>query len=301
MPPISSTGVMIGSSASKRKIRSSTNSSPRATKTEICAGALNLRHHRPEQQRPADHDRQLGHRLEEARARELDVAAPAVLVRVVGDREHHQDRHQHAGQDAGEEERADRDVGHHPVDHERQARRDDRPERRRGRGHADRELGRVAVLLHRLDLDRAEARGVGDRGAAHAGEDHRADHVDVAEPALQPAHQRQGEVVDAVGDAGVVHQVAGEDEERHRQQREAVDAADHAVDHHERRQVAADQDVDQRGAGHGDGHRNAAGHEEQEDDLEHAAPRRRRTSSSAARARCSRAASGASPPGWSGR
>ena len=33
--------------------------------------------------------------------------------------------------------------------------------------------------------------------------------------------------------------------------------------------LPADQDVDQRGAGHGDGHRQAAAHEEQEDDLQH--------------------------------
>jgi hypothetical protein len=87
--------------------------------------------------------------------------------------------------------------------------------------------------------------------------------------ALQPADQREREVVDAVGDAGVVHQVAGQDEERHRQQRKAVDAADHAVHHRERRQVAADQDVQQRRARHRDGHRHAAGHQEQEDHFQH--------------------------------
>ena len=68
MPPISSTGVMIGSSASKRKMRSSTNSSARPTKTEICGGAPICDDDRPEQQRPADDDRELAHRLAEARA-----------------------------------------------------------------------------------------------------------------------------------------------------------------------------------------------------------------------------------------
>ena len=56
-----------------------------------------------------------------------------------------------------------------------------------GRGDADREFGVVAVILHRLDLDGAEAGGIGDRGARHAGEDHRADDVDVREPAAHPA------------------------------------------------------------------------------------------------------------------
>ena len=66
--------------------------------------------------------------------------APLVLVREVGDGDHHQDRHHHAGQDAGQEQRAHRDVGEQRVDHERQRRRDDRPERRRRGGHSDREL-----------------------------------------------------------------------------------------------------------------------------------------------------------------
>ena len=66
MPPISSTGVMIGSSASKRKMRSTTNSSARPTKTEICAGAPIRLDHQPQQERPADDDAELDDRLAEA-------------------------------------------------------------------------------------------------------------------------------------------------------------------------------------------------------------------------------------------
>ena len=47
------------------------------------------------------------------------------------------------------------------------------------RRDADREAEVVALILHGLDLDRSQTRGVGDRGAGHAGEDHRADDVDV--------------------------------------------------------------------------------------------------------------------------
>ena len=103
------------------------------------------------------------------------------------------------------------------------------PERGGGRGDADRKLGASSHGPHRLDLDGAEARGIGDRGAGHAGKDHRADDVDVAEAAAHPADQRDREIVDAAGDAGDVHQVAGEDEERHREQRKALDAGDHAL------------------------------------------------------------------------
>ena len=170
----------------------------------------------------------------------------------------------------------------------------------------DGELGRVAVVLHRLDLDRAEAAGVGDRGAGHAGEDHAAHDVDVPEPALQPADQREREVVDAVGDPGGVHQVAGEDEERHREQREAVDAADHAVDHGERGNRPRDPDVQQRGERHRHRDRQAGhqrGQEAAEEETVHGARsrlRRRVSLRPAARARSSPAASGATRPGSSG-
>ena len=144
---------------------------------------------------------------------------------------HHEQRHDDARDHPAEEERADRDVRHHAVDDEGQRRRDDRPERRRGGGDADRELGRVAVVLHGLDLDRAEAGGVGDRRAGHAREDHRADDVHLREPALHPADERDREAIDAAGDAGDVHEIAGEDEERHGEKREALDAGDHALGH----------------------------------------------------------------------
>ena len=65
----------------------------------------------------------------------------------------------------------------------------------------------VAVILHRLDLDGAEPSGVGDRGAGHAGKNHRAEDVDMREPATHPAAGRDSEIVDAVGDAGGIHRL----------------------------------------------------------------------------------------------
>ena len=106
----------------------------------------------------------------------------------------------------------------------------------------------VAVVLHRLDLDGAETGGVGDRRPRHAGEDHRADDVDVAEAALHPADERNREAVDATGHAGDVHQIAGQDEERHRQQRKALDAGDHALRQRDVGRDAGDEDVEQRRA-----------------------------------------------------
>ena len=163
----------------------------------------------------------------------LLVATHAVAPRAVGGVAHHEQRHHRAGNEAAEKQCADRDVAHHAVYHERQGRRDDRPEGGGGGGDADGELGVVAVVLHRLDLDRAETRGVGDRRAGHAGEDDRAEDVHMCEPAAHPAAGRDRKIVDAVGDAGGVHQVAGKDEERHCQQRKAVEPAGHAVQDHE--------------------------------------------------------------------
>jgi hypothetical protein len=121
------------------------------------------------------------------------------------------------------------------------------------------------MVLHGLDLDGAEAGGIPDRRARHAGEDHRAHDVDVGEPAAHPAHRRDGEIVDAVGDAGRVHQVAGQDEERHRQQREAVDAAHHAVQDHEVGDAGQKVRIEQRRGRQCDEHRHPHDEDQQED------------------------------------
>ncbi len=181
-----------------------------------------------------------------------------------GDGAHHEDRHHDAGDEPAEEQRADRDVRHHPVDDEGQRRRDDRAERRRGGGHADGEFGRIAVVLHGLDLDGAEAGRVGNGGARHAGEDHRADDVDVAEPALHPADEGHGEAIDAPGDAGNIHQVTGEDEERDGEQRKALDAGDHAVGKHHVRRDAGDENVEERCRRHGEGDGQSEQHQHDE-------------------------------------
>ena len=186
-----------------------------------------------------------------------------LLVGEIGHGRHHEQGHDDAGNHAAEKQRADRDVRHHAVDHERQRRRDDRAERRGGRGHADGELGGVAVILHRLDFDGAEAGGIGDRGAGHAGKDHRADDIDVAEAAAHPAHQRDREFVDAARHAGDVHEIAGQNEERHGQQRKALDAGDHALRQRHVGRDAGDENVDQRRYRHGERDRKADQHQQQ--------------------------------------
>ena len=64
--------------------------------------------------------------------------------------------------------------------------------------------------------------GVGDGAAAHAGEDHARDDVDVAEPAPDAPDGGDTEPQQPLADGAGVHDVGGDDEERHGQQHEAA-------------------------------------------------------------------------------
>ena len=89
------------------------------------------------------------------------------------------------------------------------------------------------MLLHSLDLNRADAGGVGQRRAGHTREDQGANNVDLGEPALHPPDERKGEVVDTAGDTADIHQVAGHDEHWHGQQRKAIEALQHSLRDHQ--------------------------------------------------------------------
>ncbi|SPT39496.1 Uncharacterised protein [Achromobacter denitrificans] len=119
------------------------------------------------------------------------------------------------------------------------------------------------MVFHGLDFNGAQARRVGNRGARHAGEHHRADDVHLPQAAAHPAHQRHREVVDAAGDAGDVHQVARQDEKRHGQKRKRFNARDHALRHHHVGHAAGNQNEQQRRAHHGHRHRQAQDHQQQ--------------------------------------
>ena len=188
-------------------------------------------------------------------------------MREIGHSQHHQQRHQNAGQNARQKQGSNTDIGHHAVDHKGQARWNDGPQCGRSGGDAHRKLAAVAVVFHGLDLHRAQAGRISNGGAAHAGKNHRADHIDMAQSPFEPTHQGQRIVENPVGDAGIVHQVAGQNKEGHSQQRKAVNAADHAVDHHKGRRGVLPKQVDHGGPGHGNGHRDAARHQNKKDDF----------------------------------
>ena len=71
-----------------------------------------------------------------------------------------------------------------------------------------------------------ESRSIGHGRAGQSRENAGGQNGHIPEAALHVAHQRQGNVHDALGQAARVHDLAGQHEERHRQEWEAVGAVD---------------------------------------------------------------------------
>jgi hypothetical protein len=90
-----------------------------------------------------------------------------------------------------------------------------------------------------------------------------ADDIDLSQAALHPADEGDGEGIDAAGDAGNVHQVAGEDEEGNRQKRKALHPRDQPLGGNDVRGDVIKDDIENRGDGHGDCHRQAEDHQKE--------------------------------------
>jgi hypothetical protein len=137
-------------------------------------------------------------------------------------------------------------------------------ERRVGRD-VDRVVGVVALLLHQRDHHRAHRRDVGERRAGDAAEQRAADHVAHAQAAADVADQAVGEADDPLRDAAVEHQLAGEDEERDRQEGEDLHPADHLLEHDGDRQAGGEDGRDRRQA---DRERDRHAEHEQDDEAD---------------------------------
>ena len=87
----------------------------------------------------------------------------------------------------------------------------------------------------------------------------------MAEAARHGADDRLGEAKDAVGDAGMVHQLGRQHEERDCQQREGIDAGRHALGR-DQRVHAHDQHHVAEADDHHDGSDRHAGRQQQEED-----------------------------------
>ena len=179
-------------------------------------------------------------------------------------RRHLRQADQEARHHARQVQRADRHLQHAaPHDHQ-DRRRDDHREHRRHRGDRDREREVVAFLDLRLDEDLALARRVGRGRPGDAGEEHRQQHIDLRQRAGEVADHRPRQGDQTVGDAADVHQVGGQQEERHREQDERVVGLERRVEDDHRRQPRLDEQHGQAGEPQRERHRHAQDHQEEE-------------------------------------
>ena len=149
-----------------------------------------------------------------------------LALRDDGDDDHQRHAHQHAGHEAAEEEIADRGIGHHGVEDHGDRGRDDGADGRRGGGQRAGEARLIAALLqHHLDHQLARAGRIGDGAAAHAREDHAGDDGHMGEAAADAPDDQAGEAQQPLADGARVHDLGGDDEERHGEQHEAAEQA----------------------------------------------------------------------------
>ena len=170
------------------------------------------------------------------------------ILRVIGVElhgRHQREADQDAGDDAAEEQPADRDLRDRAIDDHRHARRDDRAHRPGGRDQGGGEARLVAGLLHRRDDDRSDRRRVGGRRAGDAGHHHAADDRGVREPGAEMADQRAREIDELPADAARRHDRAGKDEVGHRQQREGVELREHFLREQRHHHVAQHRHADE--------------------------------------------------------
>ena len=85
----------------------------------------------------------------------------------------------------------------------------------------------MPALDHHLDRDLADARGIGNGRARHAGKDQADQDIDLRQATAEAADNRLAEVEQPVADGAFIHDIGGDDEQRHCQDDEAVvDALD---------------------------------------------------------------------------
>ena len=182
-----------------------------------------------------------------------DIAAGGVPVDVAA---HHQ-RHQEARKDAGDEQMRHRLLGGRAVEDHADRRRDDDGDGAGGGQHAGREFLVVALLAQRRvhqPADRSHGGGARPRDRA---EDGAGSDRGQRQAAPHPADHRHHPGDDPLGDSAHAHQLAGEDEERDRHQRELVHAAEHHLVNRGQRHLHEEQEDDRRGGEQDDEDREA--------------------------------------------
>jgi hypothetical protein len=146
------------------------------------------------------------------------------------------------------------------VDHHDDRGGDDRPDGGGGRGERGGVVAVVSALLHHAHLDRPGSGGIREGGAADAGEEHRGEHVHVAQAAPDVTDETIGEAKQRRGDPTGGHEVGGEDEERHGHQGERVDSVEEPLRDGQERELALPHEGEQPRPAHGKGERQSGRH-----------------------------------------
>ena len=134
----------------------------------------------------------------------------------------HADAQQDAGDDAGHEHLGDRQAGHGSGHDHGHGRGNDGAEAGRCSSDGHREGNVIALIDHHGDLDAAQCNGIGQSRAGDAGEDHGCQNVCISQTAGDVADQCVCKVQQFIGDAALIHQVAGKGEAGDAQQGEGI-------------------------------------------------------------------------------
>nr|CAA46093.1 hypothetical protein [Bordetella pertussis] len=138
-----------------------------------------------------------------------------------GDIAHEQQRQQEAGENAGDEQLGDGDVGRHAVDDHDDGRRNQQAQGTGAGQRAEDLVLRIAAPRQFGDGHLAHRGAGGGRRAGNRGEDGAADDVGVQQPAGQPVQPRREALEQVLGQAGAEQDLAHPQEQRQGGQRPA--------------------------------------------------------------------------------
>ena len=145
------------------------------------------------------------------------VVAPGTIERNRAQRR----RQRNAGNDAGDEKLADRGIGGDGVEHHRDRRRNQYPQRAGGGDHAGTEALREALRHHRRQNDRADGDHGRGRRTGHRRKQRAGEHAGERQTAIPMPDHGGREADHAPRDPAMGEEAAGQDEERDRHDLEA--------------------------------------------------------------------------------
>ena len=216
-------------------------------------------------QAQAGQGRHQSHRHRAPARKGLGAVAAIARHHVTGGHQGH--GHQQGRHDPGREQAGDRQAAPGRGREQDQVVRRRHQQRHQGGGDADvyGEITVVSALDHLRDHRATHRRHVGDGRAGHAAEKQRRQDRHLAQATAHASHQGRSQCDQAFGDAAAHHDLAGEDEQRDRDQRGRTGTGLDLLDQHHRGQVQVQQGG-QGSGGQGEGDRYPEGQQQSEHD-----------------------------------